>query len=368
MDCQRCVMSSGTRGVTVFEDGTCSYCREYESRKALETRSPEERDRALQSVVERIQRAGRGRPYDALIGLSGGLDSTFAAFVARQHGLRLLGVHVDNGWNTKLAEENIQRTVDQLEIELIVETPSFECFRDLQLAFLRASVANAEIPTDHVIAAVLYREASRRGLKYLINGGNFATEGVTLRGGTGYNRDLRHIRAIHKRYGTRSLRTLPTIGIPRTLYYRYVRGIHTVRILNYVDYQRDAAVKVLSEKIGWTPYEGKHNESVYTRFFQSYILPNRFGLDKRPMHLSALICAGQLSREDALAELEKPPYSEPEQLERDMSEVLRKFELSRDEFDGIMQSPVRSHLDFPSNRLLFRFAHFLVRRGIRIGE
>lgn len=367
--CERCVMDSTIPGIVFYNDGTCSYCREYERRQGQEVLPEEERTAALSSLVRRIKRAGKGREYDALIGLSGGLDSTYAAYVAKSQGLRLLGVHVDNGWNTELAEENIRAVADKLGIDLMVEKPSFEEFRDLQLAFLRASVPNAEIPTDHVIAAVLYRIAHHRGIRYLINGGNFATEGVALPEAFGhYNRDLRYIRSIHRRFGTRSLDILPTIGILKTVYYRYLRDIRMIRILNYVDYQRELAAKTLSKEIGWKAYGGKHNESVYTRFFQSYILPNKFGVDKRRMHLSALVCAEQLSREEALEELAKPPYADPELLEHDMEKVLEKLQITREEFEEIMRLPVHTYRDFPSNRWLFNFARVLVRRGLRLGE
>ena len=362
-------MSSEMPGIAIHDDGTCSYCRAYETQKAEGISSGADRDEALRSLVDRVKRAGQGLPYDAIIGLSGGLDSTYAAYIARQQELRVLGVHIDNGWNTELAEQNIRTVADKLSIELIVDAPSFEHFRDLQLAFLRASIPNAEIPTDHVITAALYRIAHKKGIRWLINGGNFATEGVSLPETFGhYNRDLRYIRAIHKQFGKMSLRRLPTIGISKTVYYRYVRGIRVIRILNYVDYGRDQATRTLSEEIGWTPYEGKHNESVYTRFFQSYILPRKFGVDKRRMHLSALVCAGQLERGEALEQLKDPPYSKPELLERDMKEVLRKLELSREELEQIMQQPVRTYRDYPSNRRLFDLVRALARRGLRLGE
>lgn len=367
--CERCVMDSTIPRIVFYDDGTCSYCREYERRQGQEVLPEEERTAALSLLVRRIKRAGKGREYDALIGLSGGLDSTYAAYVARSQGLRLLGVHVDNGWNTKLADKNIRVAADRLGIDLVVEKPSFEQFRDLQLAFLRASVPNAEIPTDHVIAAVLYQVAHHKGIRYLINGGNFATEGVGLPGSFGhYNRDLRYIRSIHRHFGTLSLDTLPTIGMFKTVCYRYLRDIRVIRILNYVDYQRELAAKTLSKEIGWEAYGGKHNESVYTRFFQSYILPNKFGVDKRRMHLSALVCAGQLSREEVLKEFAKPPYDGPELLERDMEEVLEKLRITRDEFEEIMQIPVRNARDFPSNKWLFDLVRWLARRGLRLGE
>jgi len=367
--CERCIMDSSIPGIVFYDDGSCNYCREYERRKTQQILPEVKRTAALSALVAQIKRARRGKEYDALIGISGGLDSTYAAYIAKSRGLRLLGVHVDNGWNTELADKNIRTLTDKLGIPVMVEKPSFEEFRDLQLAFLRASVPNAEIPTDNVIAAVLYRIAYDRGISYLINGGNFATEGVGLGASFGhYNRDLHYIRSIHRRFGTRSLDTISMIGVLKTLYYTYLRGIRKIRILNYVDYQREAAITTLSKEVGWKSYGGKHNESTYTRFFQSYILPNKFGLDKRRKHLSDLICAGQMSREKALEELDTPPYGDPELLERDIEKVLGKLQISQEEFENIMQLPARSVSDFPSNKRLFDLARWFARRGLRLGE
>ena len=365
--CGRCVLDSTVPGVAFYDDGTCSYCREYMRR--LEKLAVLDRTATLDACISRMKRSGQGKQYDALIGISGGLDSSYAAWIAAQAGLRLLGVHVDNGWNTPLAAANIRVIAEDLGIELENVTPSWEHFRDLQLAFLRASVRNAEIPTDHVITAALYRAAHRHGIPWIISGGNFVTEGVALPEAYGhYNRDHRYIRSVHRRFGTLPLKPLPTIGTPRTLYYRYVRGIRLVRILDHVDYVRAKAEETLAREIGWQSYGGKHNESLYTRFFQSYILPRKFGLDKRRRHLAALVCCGQLPRSEALELLAQPPYPDQEALERDTAEVLDKLGLSTEEFERIMQQPVRPDREFPSNRWMFEAARWLVRRGIRLGE
>jgi len=367
--CGRCVMNAGVAGVQVSPDGTCSYCREYFRRLPMETLPPESRERALDDLVGQIQEAGRGKAYDALIGLSGGMDSTYSAYIARTKGLRLLGVHVDNGYNTELAEENIHSAAEKLGIEFVIDAPSFEHFRDLQVAFLRASIPNAEIPTDHVLAATLYKIARERDIRYLINGGNYLTEGPWWPQAFGhFNRDVRCVKGIHRQFGTMSLRPVPTIGIPKTLYYRYIRGMRIVRILKYVDYTKKAAGRILEEETGWKPYPGKHNESIYMRFFQCYVLPKKFGVDKRLKHFSDLISAGQITRDEALAELERDPYETEEMLEEDMQYVLTKLELSRDEFEQIMQLPIRSYRDYPTNRRLYNAARFLARHGLRIGE
>ena len=367
--CERCVMDTDFPGIEVYPDGTCSYCREYFRRRDLEIKPAVERKQALAAIIDRIRKTGRTRDYDAVIGLSGGMDSTYAAYIARQHGLRLLGVHVDNGWNTKQAEVNIRATAERLDIELVTIAPPLDSFRDLQTALLRASVPDAEIATDHVVTAALYQVAHQRRIRYLINGGNFSTEGVSPPGGfTHFYRDLRYIRNIHRRFGRGSMNSLPTMGVLRTVWYRYFRDIRLVRILNYVDYVKEPASKILEEEIGWREYGGKHNESVYTRFVQSYLFPKKFGVDKRRLHLSVLVCGGQATREEALAELEQPPYSDPELMRSDMDEVLAKLSLTPEELQRIMDLPVRTHRDYPSNRWLYDLLRYLARRGLRLGE
>jgi len=360
-------MDSTVPGITVYDDGTCTYCREYERRLKQISLPDEVRAKGLSSLISQIKSAGRGKRYDALIGLSGGLDSSYAAYIAVKHGLRLLGVHVDNGWDAPFAVSNIQKVCHSLGIELMIETVPWEQFRDLQIAFLKASVRNAEIPTDHVITAVLYYVASKHRIRFIISGGNFVTEGVYIPQAFGhYNQDLRFIRSVHRRFGTKPLNALPTMSILGFLYYRFVYGIRVVRILDFVDYKKKEAEELLNREIGWTPYQGKHNESVYTRFFQGYILPRKFGLDKRKLHLSALICSGQLQRDEALKELERPFYRNEQDLKSDREEVLRKLGITDEEFESIMALPPRLDSEFPTNLWIFEIARWLVRHGIRV--
>lgn len=345
-------MDTSDPDISFDDQGVCNHCRHYARRVATEVHTGEEGSRRLQAIVDRIGEAGKGRDYDCIVGVSGGADSTTVAWTARRLGLRPLAVHFDNGWNSELAVANIRAVLQALDIDLTTYVVDWEEFRDLQLAFLRASVANCEIPTDHAINAVLYRSAADHGVRYVLGGGNVSTEGILPPSWGYYNLDLRQIIAIHRRYGTVPLRTFPTLSLPRLLYYVFVKRIRTIPILNYIDYNKSEAVERLHREFGWRDYGGKHYESVYTRFFQGYILPVKFGFDKRRAHLATRVCAGQMSREEALREMERDPYAGSD-LRGDMEFVIKKLGLTGEEFEGLMKAPVKSYRDYPSNHHFF---------------
>jgi len=351
-------MDTSDPEIVFDENGVCNHCKQYDARVANEVFPGEEGRRRLAQIVDKIKADGAGREYDCVAGVSGGADSTTVVWAAKRLGLRPLAVHFDNGWNSELAVANIRAVLERLEIDLTTYVVDWEEFRDLQLSFLKASVANSEVPTDHAINAVLYRTAAAHGVKYILGGGNVTTEGILPSSWGWYNLDLRHIKSIHRRFGTARLKTFPTLSIPRLLYYVLVKRIRTIPMLNYLDYNKSEMVRTLSTEFGWRDYGGKHYESVYTRFFQGYILPRKFGFDKRRAHLSTRICAGQLSRKDALAEIARDPYADAS-LNTDMEFVLKKFGLSASDMRGIMAEPVKSYRDYPSNRLFFeRLKHF----------
>jgi N-acetyl sugar amidotransferase len=349
--CTRCVMDTSDPDIAFDAEGRCRYCTEWLRRIEQETfvGNP---TRNVDTLVARIKEVGRGREFDCVIGVSGGVDSTYVAYLVRNLGLRPLAVHMDNGWNSELAVDNITRALDILKIELFTHVIDWEEFRDLQLSFFKAGVTNIEIPTDHGINAILHRMAARHGIKFIINGGNIRGEGIYPRAWGWYNLDLRHLRAVHRRFGTRPLRTFPQISLGRFAYNSFVLGIRTTPILNYVDYNRPKAQELLQRELGWRPYGGKHYESVFTRFFQGYILPRKFGIDKRRAHLATLVVGGDISREAALAELARDPYADAD-VEQDLEFFLKKFEYSRAEFDAYMRQPPRSHRDYPTNAWFF---------------
>ena len=363
--CSRCIMDTSVLGIRFDSSGVCNFCREYDSRAAKLPKTVKDSEAILRARIDRIKDIHTQNEFDCVVGLSGGLDSTYAAYVANQHGLRLLGVHVDNGWDSDAAKTNIAQISDRLDIPVVTIAPPWEEFKDLQLAFLASSVPNIELVTDHVIRAAVFREAAKRRLRCIINGGNIVTEGILPPSYGHINWDLRHIRAIHRRFGTRSIRNTPTMGVARTLYYLYIKKIRVFRILNEVVYNKQEAGDQIARELGWQNYHGKHGESIFTRFFQGYILPRKFSIDKRRAHLSTLIASGQITREQALKEMAKEPYPSEELLREDLKTIITKIGISEEEFNTIMETAPRRHSDFPSNAQFWRFARFFARLGLR---
>lgn len=341
----------------VFDaDGVCNHCHGYRTMaKPLIDRANSGAALAdLDRVVARMKREGQGKDYDCVIGLSGGVDSTYVALKVKELGLRPLAVHFDSGWNSELAVSNIENIVKKLDIDLMTFVVDWEEMRSLQLAFLRSSVANCDTPTDHAFLAVLYKTASRTGVRNLVTGTNFATEFI-LPKAWGYSpADLVHLRAIHRRFGEAPLRQYPTLGFfRRYLYYPVLRGIHTVRILNYMPFVKDRVKEEITEQLGWRDYGGKHHESVFTRFFQTCYLPRKFGYDKRRAHLASLVVSGQLGRDEAIAELTRPPIDE-ETLKSDCAFVAKKLGISDGELAAILDSPGKSYREYPTEEILYK--------------
>lgn len=329
------------------EKGVCNYCHTWERRAANFMVKGEEGRRQLKVLVDKIKMAGKGKSYDCIMGVSGGVDSTYVAWQAKQLGLRPLVVHFDNGWNSELSVKNIENIISKLGFDLYTYVIDWEEFRDLQLAYLKASVLDIEFPTDHAIVAMMYRLAHQHGIKYILSGFNIATEGILPTAWRWTKMDLLNLHSIHKAYGKVKLKSFPTMGFWKGIYYQYVYKIQFVQLLNYLDYDKKEAKELIARELGWKDYGGKHYESIFTRFYQGYILPRKFNIDKRKAHLSSLICSGQMTKEEALMEMKKDIY-DPEQLAIDKEFVIKKFGLTDTEFEHIMNQPVRSHLDFGS--------------------
>jgi N-acetyl sugar amidotransferase len=364
--CTRCVMDTTDPEIQFDEAGHCNHCRGYDLRAREVLRPPERRDAELRRVVAEMREAGRNSRYDCVIGVSGGVDSTYVAYLTRQLGLRPLAVHMDNGWNSELAVRNIERMLTRLEIDLHTHVLDWEEFRGLQVAFLRASVPDLEIPTDHALAAVIYRTAIEHGIPFVISGSNMATEGIMATSWVYGVGDWRYIRGVNDRHGSGPLRTYPHYGLTGRLYYSTLRRIRTVRLLDLVPYVTDDVLSLLTNELGWQYYGGKHYESIYTRFVQGHILPRKFDIDKRRAHLSTLICSGQRTREAALAELERHPYEEKLQAE-DREYVLKRLGFDEAGFEGIMRLPIRSSADFPTYRPVLDQLRRVARAG-RVGR
>lgn len=350
--CRRCIMDTSDPDISFDETGLCNHCTGYYERVEAELPYPEAAPAELERVISRIKEKGRGREYDCVLGLSGGVDSTYVAWLAKQHGLRALAVHFDNGWNSELAVDNIKRIVEKLGFDFYTHVVDWEEFKDVQLSFLRASVPNCEIPTDHAINALLYDIANKHGVCYILGGGNVRTEGI-LPSSWGYtNQDLRHLKAVHKRHGRRKLRTLPTISLLKSAYLIALKRIRMVPILNLACYEKSRAMDVIHRELGWRKYGAKHYESIFTRFFQGYLLPKKFGFDKRRAHLSCLVCAREMSRDEALKVMERDPY-EGYSVEEDLQFVRKKFGLTSEEFERILLMPPVAHSEYASNSWFF---------------
>lgn len=347
--------------------GVCNHCSTFEESIRPRWLSGPEGARLLAAKVDRIKNEQVGKDYDCILGLSGGVDSSYLAIWAVEQGLRPLVVHVDAGWNSELAVQNIEKLVTKLGLDLHTIVIDWEEMHDLQVAFLRAGVPNQDIPQDHAFFAALYRFAIRHRVRWILSGENIATESI-MPVAWGFNAmDSRHLRAIHRRFGTRPLKTFPSVGL-RHLYltFPFVHRMRVLRPLNYLPFNKQAAKDLLQRDFGWKDYGAKHYESTWTKFFQGYYLPTRFGFDKRKAHLSSLIVSGQITRAAALEVLSQPAYP-PEAIRRDRAYILKKLRLSEDEFERLLAAPLRRHDEYPSNAKLLGFIRRTVRR-LGLGE
>jgi N-acetyl sugar amidotransferase len=350
--CAQCLLDTGDDPFITFNSqGVCNYCLQYARDEANFVRKGKEGEKMLESVVNEIKVAGKNRKYDCVIGISGGVDSTYLAYQAKKLGLRPLAVHFDNGWNSELAVKNIENIVSRLNLDLYTLVVDWDEFRDLQLAFFKASVIDIELVTDHVMLATLYKLAIKNNVKYILSGHNIVTESVLPQHWYHNKRDHIHLRAINKLFGTQPLKTIPYIHSWLKFLVEWKR-IKTVSFLNYMPYNKKEVKEFIMRELGWRDYGGKHYESVFTRFYQGYILVKKFGVDKRKAHLSNLICSGQITRDEALAELEKPPY-DPELQQQDYDFVIKKLKVSAEEFEAIMQLPAKKHTDYPVDSSIY---------------
>lgn len=340
------------------EKGVCNHCTNYLKLLNQNILQEPERTTTLKRLISKIHEEGKNKEYDAILGVSGGVDSTFMAFKAKELGLRPLAVHLDNGWNSKLAVSNIERVLKRIDVDLYTHVIDWEEFKDLQLAYFKASVIDIEAITDHAIVAVIYDIAVRHKVKYIISGYNLATEGILPRSWVWNKTDVVNLRDIHSKFGTKKLKTFPTMGFLKYAYRRKIRGYKSIQLLNYLDYNRAKAKQFLMDDFGWEDYGGKHHESLFTKFYQAYVLPTKFNVDKRKAHLSTLILSGQITREDALKTLEEPLYDEIE-LKRDKEYVLKKLGLTESEWEHLMTLPIRRHDEFKTDLRLRKLIQFI---------
>lgn len=353
--CTNCVMDTSDSKIEFDEHGVCDHCRGFRS-DVLPNWHPNDKGKAMfRAQVEKIKEAGRGHPFDCIMGMSGGLDSSYLLHLAvSEFNLRPLVFHVDGGWNTDIAVNNIQVLVEGLGLDLYTEVINWEEMRDFQLAFFKAGVPHLDIPQDHAFIATLYHFANKHNIKYIVNGGNYATECVrNPKEWLYYGTDMAQLRDIHRRFGTRPLKTYPFSSVLfHKVYLRYIRGVRVVKPLNYLPYNKEHAAKELSKIYGWRPYPQKHFESRFTRFYEAYWLPTRFSYDTRRVQYSSLILTDQMTREEAMAKLGRPAY-DPETIDEEFDYIATKLGICVDELRFYHQMPLKTYHDYANQQWMF---------------
>lgn len=368
--CQLCVMDDSDPDIQFFGAEGCNHCIRARDRVRNDAFPGPEGEAKLAAIVEKMKEAGRGKPYDCLVGISGGVDSSYVIWKAKQLGLRPLALHLDNGWNSELAVSNIEQLMTKLGIDLVTHVVDWEEIKDLQRSCFNAPLLDIEIISDHAIFAIMFKTAMKHGIQYILSGSNVATESIMPKRWFYDKRDKKHVLAVHKRFGgTVKLATYPTFSPLAFLKSIFLNKVRMIPILNYGDYNKPAVVEFLSREFGWRPYPNKHGESTFTRFFQDYYLPTKFGIDKRKAHYSSMIAAGQMTRDEALSRLNEPLMC-PDQLAIEKEYVLKKLGYSDAEWDQIITKPAIPHESLPNNAWMFDTNRGLVRwiRKIAKGE
>lgn len=360
--CTNCVMDTTDSQIRFDEKGVCDWCNDYYSNILPSWENIKKDQDAVQKVAERIKKAGKGKKYDCIIGLSGGVDSSYLCYIAKEiMGLRPLIYVVDTGWNLKIADENIDKIVSALDLDKYTEKVNWDEMKDLQVAFLKSQVPYQDFPQDHAIFAGLYNFAVKNKIKYVLTGANNATECIRPPMEWVYINDLKFMRDVHKRFGKRPLKTFPTCGMVKyRIVYPLLYGMKRVAPLNMVEYNKDKVKEFLHDRFDWTPYDNKHYEDIFTRFYEGYYLPKKFGYDKRKTYLSNLILTGELTREDALRDLQKAPYSE-ELAREDMRYIAEKLDMTVKEFEEMMNGENKTFADYKNSYGFIQFGTWVLR-------
>lgn len=340
--CSRCILDTTVPEIVFDEKGVCNYCKLHDM---LVEEYPLDKSgqRDFKNLTRQIKEKGKGKKYDCVVGVSGGTDSSFSLYQAVKLGLRPLAVHFDNGWNSEIAVSNIQKICTKLNVELYTYVVDWEEFKNLQISFLKASVPDAEIPTDVGILGTLFKIAEQEEIGYIFNGHSFRTEGIAPVGWT--YMDGRYIASVHKKFGQIPLKTFPNFTLSNFFYYTFIKPIKVIPILNYLPYAKKEAGEILTKELGWRYYGGHHHESIYTRFFQSYYLPKKFKIDKRKRELSARIRMGEIKRGEGLQKIKDKPYEFDQEI---VDYTISKLGLTQKEFAKILSAKNKTFRDYPT--------------------
>lgn len=344
-------MDSDCPRIEFDDNGVCSFCRRHEEEVAKRDASGKYTPENLDAIIEKIKEDGKDKDFDCVLGVSGGFDSSYVALWAKRQGLRVLCAHLDNGWDTLAANRNIEKMVTKLGFALHTEVLDWEEFKDIQLSFIKASVVDIELPTDMAIFSCIFKTAYDVGCKYILNGSNPLSEsGYFMPVGWNHHHkfDATNILAIQHLFGTKKMLTFPLLDQHRYQIYKFRNHIEIIDPLLYLTgWTMEGGKQELKDEIGWEDYGQKHAESMFTRFYQQYMLPVKFNVDKRKAHYSTMIMSGQMTRKEALKRLEKPAW-DPNKLQADKEYVVKKFGITMEEFEELMSRPIKKHTDFPS--------------------
>ncbi len=346
--CANCIMDTSDSNITFDARGWCDYCNNYHSNILPHWHPNEQGMRELEPMLEKIRQDGKGKDHDCIIGLSGGVDSSYVTYIAKEKfGLRPLLFHVDAGWNSQQAVNNIEKLVDGLGLDLHTEVVNWQEMRDLQLAFFKAQVPHLDTPQDHAFFAGLYNYAVKNGVKYILTGANYSTECVREPLEWHYHAtDLRQLKDIHRRFGRRALKTFPLTDIfTYKIFYRFFKGVRVVKPLNHIPFHKEEAMQELTDKFGWQRYAHKHYESRFTRFYEGYWLPTKFGYDKRRAHFSSLVLTEQMTRAEALAKIAVPAFN-PDELAQDFEYTATKLGITVAELQALHDGPNKTYKDY----------------------
>jgi N-acetyl sugar amidotransferase len=353
-------MDTTVEGIKFDEDGVCNFCKIHDE---LERKHPldAEGKKKLDLIINSIKKDGSKKEYDCVVGVSGGRDSTYTLYSAVEMGLKPLAVHFDNGWNSEMAVRNIKNSTEALGVDLVTVVADWEEFKDLQISFLKASVSDAEVPTDYAILSVLYDVANSHGIKYIFNGHSFRTEGVAPI--TWTYMDGKYIKAVHRKFGSKKIKSFPVMSLSSLLYYTFIKKIQVINLPEFVEYEHEKVDAIIKDKLGWEYYGGHHHESLYTVFFQSYYLPTKFNIDKRKLEYSALIRSGQMTRDEAIKLTEQPyPYKK-----ENIKYTQSKLGISDSEFDDIMNEKPKMFYNYPSYFSIIKACKFPIKVACDLG-